>query len=92
RSIVHLYFGPIDYEPSDDTLPPTKDIQKIMNPAMMPIRIRLGLHLLQRGIATMSGRFFILSAAHTEQDIDQTIQAFGDSLDAMIAEGSLSKA
>ena len=92
RSIVHLYLGPIDYEPSDDTLPPTKDIRKIMNPAMMPIRIRFGLHLLQRGIATMSGRFFILSAAHTEQDIDQTIQAFGDSLDAMIAEGSLSKA
>ena len=92
RSIVHLYLGPIDYEPSDDTMPPTKDVRQIMNPAMVPIRTRLGLHLLQRGIATMSGRFFILSAAHTEDDIDQTIQAFGDSLDAMIAESTLSKA
>jgi len=89
RTIVHLYLGPIDYEPPDATMPPTNDIKKIMNPAMVPIRTRLGLHLLQRGIATMSGRFFILSAAHTEEDIDQTMEAYADSLDTMIAEGVL---
>jgi len=50
---------------------------------------RLCLHLLQRGVATMGGRIFILSSIHTEADIDQTIKAFSDSLDAMIAEGSL---
>jgi len=91
RTVVHLYLGPIDYEPSDDTMPPTKDIDKIMDPARLPIRARLCLHLLQRGIATMNGEMFILSAAHTEEDIDQTIDAFGDSLDAMIAEGTLGK-
>jgi len=37
----------------------------------------------------MAGRFFILSTAHTEEDIDQTVQAFADSLDAMIAEGTI---
>ena len=89
RSIVHLYLGPIDYEPSDETMPPTKDINKIINPAIVPVRTRLELHLLQRGIATMGGRFFVLSAAHTKEDIDQTIDAFSNSLDAMIAEGVL---
>ncbi len=91
RTIVHLYLGPIDFEPSDDTMPPTKDIDKIMDPARLPIWARLCLHLLQRGIATMNGEFFILSAAHTKEDIDRTIKAFSDSLDAMIAEGTLNQ-
>lgn len=26
RTIVHFYLGPIDYEPSGDTMPPTRDI------------------------------------------------------------------
>ncbi len=90
RSIVHVYIGPIDYEPSNDTLPPTKDIYKLMTGTSM--KQRLCLYLLQRGVATMGGRFFILSAAHTEEDIDQTVKAFGDSLDAMIAEGILNQA
>jgi len=90
RSIVHLYLGPIDYEPSNDTLPPTKDVSKLM--AGTPTKTRLCLHLLQRGVATMGARMFILSAAHTEEDIDQTIKTFGDSLDAMIAEGTLNQA
>ena len=92
RTIVHLHLGPIDYEPSDDTLPPTKDVQKIMNPATVPIRARLSLHLLQRGIATYGTRFFVLSAAHTEEDIDQTVEAFGSALDGMLAEGTIEAA
>jgi glutamate-1-semialdehyde 2,1-aminomutase len=90
RSIVHIYLGPIDYEPSNDTLPPTRDVDKLMTGTSM--KQRLCLHLLQRGVATMGGRLFILSAAHTEEDIDQTVRAFGDSLDAMIAEGTLNQA
>ena len=89
RTVIHLYFGPIDFEPPDDTIPPTKDVKKILNPATAAIRDRLGLHLLQRGIATMSGRFFVMSAAHSQDDIDQAMDAFDDSLDAMIAEGTL---
>ena len=92
RSIVHIYLGPIDYEPSDDTMPPTKDIHKIVNPANVPLRARLCLHLLHRGVSTLGARFFILSAAHTEEDIDQTVKALGDSLNAMIAEGTLNQA
>lgn len=87
RSIIHLYFGPIDYEPSDDTLPPTKDAGKLT--AEVPAKLRLCLHLLQRGVSMIKGRFFILSSVHTEDDIDRTVTAFGDSLDAMISEGTL---
>lgn len=86
RSIVHLYLGPIDYEPPDDTMPPTRDIKKIMNPAGAAMRARLCLHLFQRGIATFDGRCFILSAAHTRDDVDQTIAALGDCLDAAFSE------
>ena len=82
RSIVHLYIGPIDYEPADDTLPPTKDVDQIMG-RNLP-RQPLCLHLLQRGIATMGGRMFILSAVHTEEDIDRAVEALCDSLDAVI--------
>jgi glutamate-1-semialdehyde 2,1-aminomutase len=78
RSIVHLYIGPIDYEPADDTLPPTRDVDQIMG-RNLP-RQPLCLHLLQRGIATMGGRMFIVSAVHTEEEIDQTIEALCDSL------------
>jgi glutamate-1-semialdehyde aminotransferase len=33
----------------------------------------------------MDGEFFVLSAAHTEEDIDQTVKALCDSLDAMLS-------
>ena len=91
RSVAHLYLGPIDYEPSDDTMPPTKDVKKFKNPAIVPIRLRLCLHLLQRGVGTQLGRYFALSAAHTKEDIDQTMDAFADSLDSMTAEGTFNK-
>jgi len=89
RSIVWIYLGPVDYEPSDDTLPPTKDTGRLLREGTD--RARLCLHLLHRRIATMGARFFILSSAHNEREIDRTIEALGDSLDAMTAEGSLDK-
>ncbi len=89
RTIVHLYFGPLDFDPSDDTLPPTRDIGKIVDPKTLPIQSRLCLHLLQRGIAAFDRGFFVFSAAHSREDIDQTVQALADSLDVMVAEGTL---
>jgi len=84
RTIIHLYLGPIDYEPSDNTLPPTNNIQKLI--AGAPAKRKLCLHLLHRGVANMEGKLFVLSAVHTEEDINQTAEAFGASLDAMVAE------
>ncbi len=89
RSIVWLYLGPIDYEPSDDIIPPTRDVQKLLGGVL--IKARLCLHLLHRGVATMGARFFILSVAHTKQDIDQTVKAFRDSLDTVDADGAFEK-
>jgi len=40
----------------------------------------------------MGGRFFVMSAVHTKEDIDQTVEALGSSLDAMLADGVLQKA
>lgn len=87
RTIVHLYLGPIAYEPADPTLPPTGSIPQIVNPEMTPVREELCLRLLQHGIATMGGRLFVMSAAHTKEDIDRTIDAFASSLGEMVADG-----
>jgi glutamate-1-semialdehyde 2,1-aminomutase len=89
RTIIHLYFGPFDTEPENEYSPPTKDVQKIMSKEMATVKTMLALHLLHRGIATMGGRFFVLSAVHTKQDIDQTMEAFASSLDDLLAEGTL---
>jgi len=89
RTIIHLYFGPFDFEPENEYSPPTKDVRKIMSKEISVIKTLLGLHLLHRGIATMGGRMFVLSAAHSRTDIDQTMEAFASSLDDILAEGLL---
>lgn len=53
------------------------------------VELRLDLHLLQRGVASIRGQAFILSAAHTEQDLDLTAEALRASLVAMREEGTL---
>jgi glutamate-1-semialdehyde aminotransferase len=91
QSIVHLYLGPIDYEPEDDTMPPTKDHKKILDSAMNPGRARLSLHLLQSGIATSIAKYFAFCIAHTVSDIDQTIKALADSIEIATKEGSIKR-
>ena len=87
RNIVHLHLGPIDYEPSDDTLPPTKDAQKLLGGGAA--KTELCLRLLQSGVATMGGRFFVMSAVHSEADVDQTLNTFISALKEMAAEGTV---
>jgi len=90
RTISHFYLGPPDYEPADDSLPPTSDVTKLMSKA--DVKLKLCVHLFQRGIATMGGRFFVLSGMHTEKELDQTVDALISSLDAMVADGVIKKA
>lgn len=54
-----------------------------------PVLRRLDLHLLQRGVAGLRGEAFILSAAHTEPDLELTVEALRQSLVGMREEGSL---
>jgi glutamate-1-semialdehyde 2,1-aminomutase len=87
RTVVHVYFGPLEMQPGNEYTPPTADVQKIIGGGTA--KTLLGLHLMQRGVATMSGRFFVMSAAHSKPDIDQAMDAFARSLDAMLAGGAL---
>ncbi|MBW2322404.1 MAG: aminotransferase class III-fold pyridoxal phosphate-dependent enzyme [Deltaproteobacteria bacterium] len=90
RSITHFYLGPIEFEPADETSPPSNDINNVVG--IDRARLRLDLHLLNRGISTLLARMFILSSEHTEKDVDKTVSALADALDTMIAEGSIKKA
>jgi glutamate-1-semialdehyde aminotransferase len=67
--------------------PLKSDITDFFNSQAIPAKSVLCLHLLQRGIATLEGSFFIFSAAHTRADINRTLGALADSLDAMKTEG-----
>jgi glutamate-1-semialdehyde 2,1-aminomutase len=89
RTIVHLYLGPIEFEPQEPHLPPTKNVKIILNPDSTLVKLRLCLALLQRGVATMGGRFFVMSGAHTEADVGQTVEAFACAVDDLIEEGTL---
>jgi glutamate-1-semialdehyde 2,1-aminomutase len=92
RSVAHFYLGPADFEPVDNTLPPTKDIDKLMNVKSHAILDHLTVHLLQRGVACIRSNLWIMSSAHTKEDVDQTIKALTDSFDALVAEGTLAPA
>ena len=87
RSIVHIYLGDLDFEPNDDISPPSKNALAVL--VKTPEKERLGLHLLQRGISTLGGRMFVMSAVHTEDDVDKTVNALGESLEAMQEEGTI---
>jgi glutamate-1-semialdehyde 2,1-aminomutase len=87
RSIIHIYVGPIDFEPPDETSPPTRDTEKILG--MPEAKTRLDQHLLHRGVSTLHGSMLVLSSAHTEEDIDRTVEALAASVEAMRAEGTL---
>ena len=92
RNIIHFYLGPADFEPADDTLPPTKDIEKLMQRQNQPILSQLMLHLLQRGVTGLRSSLWIMSSAHTKEDIDRAIEALTDSFDALVTEGMLKSA
>lgn len=92
RNILYLYLGPADFEPADDTLPPTKDVEKLVQRQNQPIINQLMLHLLQRGVACLRASLWIMSSVHTKEDIDHAIEALADSFDALVAEGTLKPA
>ncbi len=90
RSIVHLYLGPVRSDAVDlDYFAPSADTTDLIETRFDTVQERLSLHLLQRGVATLRGSMFVFSAVHTEADIDQTLAAFEDSLNAMVAEGAM---
>ncbi len=92
RTIMHVYFGPIEFESEDVSMAPTRDVKKITDPTFGPVRDRLVFHLLNRGVSLLTAigsGYFVMSSAHTKEDVDETVGAFEASLDAMLAEGSI---
>jgi hypothetical protein len=49
----------------------------------------LDVHLLLNGLQLLRGVVGSVSAVHTENDISQTIEAFGSVLDGMISDGTI---
>jgi glutamate-1-semialdehyde 2,1-aminomutase len=89
RSIIHIYFGPVDFEVDDAGNPPTKDIKKML--AGSKEKHKLGMYLLHHGIHTHQGRQFILSIAHTKEDIDKTVNALVKAIGDAMADGVIGK-
>ncbi|MFW6103331.1 MAG: hypothetical protein ACOC7M_03415, partial [Chloroflexota bacterium] len=90
RSIVHLYLGPVEQEPATfDFQGPSTDVTRLMAAEYEGVKTGLGLHLLERGVASFRGAMYVFSSAHTEQDVDFTLEALEKSLIAMRNEGSL---
>ncbi|MCL4465240.1 MAG: hypothetical protein M1389_04285 [Chloroflexi bacterium] len=46
-------------------------------------------HLLQHGVHLLRGAIGFVSAVHSDEDIDQTVEAFGQAFDEMTADGIL---
>ncbi len=90
RSIVHLYFGPVEMESFDpDFEAPSNDVSRLVDAQYGPVKERLGLHLLQRGVASFRGSMYVFSCVHTGEDVAATLEAIESSLQAMRREGSL---
>jgi glutamate-1-semialdehyde 2,1-aminomutase len=84
-SIFHLLVGSeLRFAPGE--LPhdvPTAELKRGGDTRALSL---LRLALINRGLDLMRGRSGFLSAAHTEQDLDATVRAFGAALDDVCAE------
>jgi len=87
RSIIHTYFGPLDFEVDDAGNPPTRDIKKML--AGSEEKHKLGLYLLHHGIHTHQGRILILSVAHTKDDIERTVDALVKAIRDAVADDAI---
>lgn len=78
-SVLHIHFGKC--RKCDRTL--CLDADKVTPPDVINA---LNWHLLLNGVNMLRGVAGWVSAVHTREDIDQTIEAFGSVLDGMVAE------
>lgn len=85
RSVTHVFLGEIERE-TDGVLPPVTDTASLADPAARALHQRLDLHLLHRGVASLRGEAFVFSAAHSEADVDLTLQALEESVTAVVEE------
>ncbi len=87
RSILHVYFGPVEFEVDDHANPPTRDMRKML--VGSDEKRKLGVYLLHHGVHTHKGMAFILSAAHTKDDVDITVDALIRAIRDAMTEGTI---
>ena len=87
RNMVHLHIGDIDFEPDDDYWPPTKDPKKLLGGETA--KRELCLRLMHGGVATMGARFFVMSAAHSQADVDKALDVLLSALKDMADQGTV---
>lgn len=83
-SAIHLYLGKCQTCDRELCL----DAAKRMTPETVSALDR---HLLLNGVNLLRGTIGWVSAVHSEQDIDQTADAFGAVLDGLMEEGMVSR-
>ena len=83
-SVVHIHIGKC--QKCDRTI--CLDTTKSMPPEIVHYFNR---HLLLNGVHLHRGTMGLVSAVHTKEDIDQTIEAFGVAFDGILAEGIIEK-
>ena len=84
-SMIHLHFGKC--KKCDRSI--CLDADKSMSPELVS---SLDMHLLLNGLQLLRGVVGSVSAVHTQRDINQTIEAFGATLNGMVADGVIQKA
>jgi glutamate-1-semialdehyde 2,1-aminomutase len=83
-SIFHLHIGKCQKCDRTICLDATKAMAAGVNNA-------LNMHLIQNGLHLLMGTMGVVSAVHTETDIEQSIKAFGAAFDGLLAEGIIEK-
>lgn len=83
HSIVYACIGPDEKDWNN-----WSDQQRLSDKGSVPpALVQKAMYLY--GVDLLGGRRFILSAAHSADDIDQTIEAYGHTLDRLAAEGAI---
>ena len=86
-SLFHLSFGsPCGSIEDGVNMRPHSELQAGMTPA---ISMNLKRAMLNQGVDLMGGRMGIVSATHTDAEIDRTLAAFEEGLDALRREGKV---
>ncbi len=83
-SAIHLHIGKCQGCDRTNCL----DITKTVQPAVVTA---LNTHLLLNGVHMLRGGLGWVSAIHTDKDIEETIEAFGCTLDSMLEDGIISR-
>ncbi len=87
-SVFHVYIGPCDRPTTEySPLPPTSADNILEDGMSQAVRAGIARNFLFNGIHSLHLGF--TSISHSDEDVGRTLEVFGESLDAMIADGTI---